>query len=500
MTISGLTMVMAFNADGKQAMEPDEEQSVDNGQFRLRGNAPVQDVQLMPQYDDLSLELRTCLERRDQNVEEQDQERDHCPSATRSPHASADGVFGTDKPFELDEFVANLEALRAQLGIKRAHFVGHSLGGMIAPAYAHAHPDRVKSICLISTAAFRGPEAKANLANFVRRIDAGGPAAVVDTLLDRWSTDRFRHDRPDIVAGRKEQVLKLNSCVYRETYNVFATAETGPWLSEIGMPALMMTGEFDAGCGPALNAKMAEALPRSERAQDRRTRVGTALRQGEPVSEEDCAWFLKAYRIGMRQVLMRDMLPSTFVALFVACYSTCIFGTVGAWMPLYLASEKGWSTAEYSAFYVSCGIVGFFGLWLASWLADRVGRRAGFIVTLLEGAMFLVAWIYSGSRLLLWVFGLAWSFGFLGFRGASTVLTAEIFPTRVRGVANGVVWAIAYFVGFVLWPFVTVALQQATGSFKLALLCISAFMVLMAIGVWLWVPEHAGKDLNEISI
>jgi hypothetical protein len=28
-----------------------------------------------------SLELRTCLERRDQNVEEQDQERDHCPSA-----------------------------------------------------------------------------------------------------------------------------------------------------------------------------------------------------------------------------------------------------------------------------------------------------------------------------------------------------------------------------------------------------------------------------------
>jgi len=25
-------------------------------------------------------------------------------------------------------------------------------------------------------------------------------------------------------------------------------------------------------------------------------------------------------------------------------------------------------------------------------------------------------------------------------------------------------------------------------------------MVLMAIGVWLWVPEDAGKDLNEISV
>ena len=236
------------------------------------------------------------------------------------------------------------------------------------------------------------------------------------------------------------------------------------------------------------------------RTQDRKARVRTALERGEPVSDEDRAWLFKADRVGIRQVFMPDTLPATFVALFVACCSTCIYGTVGAWMPLYLASEKGWSTAEYSTFYIAWGIVGFFGLWLAGWLADRVGRRAGFIVTLLQGALFLTAWIFTDSRLLLWIFGLAWSFGFLGFWGPSTVLTAEIFPTRVRGVANGVVWAIAYFVGFVLWPFATVALQQATGSFMLAFLCIPAFMVLMAIGVWLWVPEHAGKELNQISV
>jgi MFS family permease len=236
------------------------------------------------------------------------------------------------------------------------------------------------------------------------------------------------------------------------------------------------------------------------RTQDRKTRVRSALERGEPISEEDRAWFLKADKIGIRQVFMRDTLPATLVALFVACCSTCIFGTVGAWMPLYLSTEKGWSTAEYSAFYVCWGIVGFFGLWLAGWLADRVGRRTAFIALLLEGAVFLTAWIFTDSRLLLWIFGLAWSFGFLGFWGPSTVLTAEIFPTRVRGVANGVVWAIAYFVGFVLWPFVTVALQQATGSFKLAFLCIPVFMLLMTLGVWLCVPEHAGKELNKIAV
>ena len=98
------------------------------------------------------------------------------------------------------------------------------------------------------------------------------------------------------------------------------------------------------------------------------------------------------------------------------------------------------------------------------------------------------------------MFGLAWSFGFLGFWGPSTTLTAEVFPTRIRGAANGVVWAIAYFVGFVLFPFVTIALQQYTGSFALSFLCIPVLMAAMAIGVTMLVPEHSGKELNEIIV
>jgi pimeloyl-ACP methyl ester carboxylesterase len=57
---------------------------------------------------------------------------------------------------------------------------------------------------------------------------------------------------------------KLDPRVYRETYNVFATAETGPWLADIKVPTLVMTGEFDMGCGPALNRKMAETIPQAQ--------------------------------------------------------------------------------------------------------------------------------------------------------------------------------------------------------------------------------------------
>ena len=46
-------------------------------------------------------------------------------------------------PYSLDELVEDLEALHTRLGLDKAHIIGHSLGGMIAPAYARAYPDRV---------------------------------------------------------------------------------------------------------------------------------------------------------------------------------------------------------------------------------------------------------------------------------------------------------------------------------------------------------------------
>jgi MFS family permease len=235
-------------------------------------------------------------------------------------------------------------------------------------------------------------------------------------------------------------------------------------------------------------------------AQDRKRRIAETLARGGTVSDDDGAWFGKAKSVGIRQVFLPDVLPATLVALFVACASTCIYGTVGAWMPLYLATEKHWSTTEYSLFYVFYGICGFLGLCVVGWLIDRIGRRRTFILTLIEGAIFMTLWVYSESHVLLWTFGLAWSLGFLGLWGPSTTLTAEVFPTRIRGAANGVVWAIAYFVGFVLFPFVTIALQQHTGSFALSFLCIPVLMVAMAIGVTLIVPEHTGKELNEIIV
>jgi MFS family permease len=235
------------------------------------------------------------------------------------------------------------------------------------------------------------------------------------------------------------------------------------------------------------------------RSQDRKRRITETLRRGGTISAEDRTWYTKADRIGFLEVFSWETMPATAVATFVATAASCIYGTVGGWMPLYLNTEKHWSTFEYSMFYLAWGIVGFFGLCIAGWIADKIGRRLAFVVMLVEGAVFMTVWVYSNSHFMLWTTGLLWSFGFLGFWGPSTTLTAEVFPTRIRGVANGVVWTIAYVVGYILFPFVTVGIQQYYGSFDKAFLLVPVLMLAMAVGVWLWVPEHSGKDLNEIA-
>jgi pimeloyl-ACP methyl ester carboxylesterase len=54
--------------------------------------------------------------------------------------------------------VADLDELREHLGLERMLLLGHSHGGVVAAAYAAAHPDRVDRLVLASTLARFGED------------------------------------------------------------------------------------------------------------------------------------------------------------------------------------------------------------------------------------------------------------------------------------------------------------------------------------------------------
>ncbi len=167
-------------------------------------------------------------------------------------------------PYSLDDLVADLEALREKLGIERAHVIGHSLGGMIGPAYARAHPERVLSLGLLSTAAGRSDEDRAKVRAVIAAMEQKGIRPVLDTLVERWFTDAFLKARPDAVEARLAQVTDTLPEVFLSVFRIYAETEMAPWLHEVSAPALVLTGALDGGCNPRLNRFIADELPDSE--------------------------------------------------------------------------------------------------------------------------------------------------------------------------------------------------------------------------------------------
>jgi pimeloyl-ACP methyl ester carboxylesterase len=167
-------------------------------------------------------------------------------------------------PYTLDDLVEDLEALRKELGIGKAHFAGHSLGGMIGPAYARKYPQHVLTVGLYSTAAFRTADDSAKVKGVVAAMRAKGIAQVLETLKDRWFTPEFAERRPDVISRRMQQVIDTDPEVFLSVFDIYAETEMSPWLHEVKQPCLVLTGENDGGCNPRLNKEIAAALPDAE--------------------------------------------------------------------------------------------------------------------------------------------------------------------------------------------------------------------------------------------
>lgn len=167
-------------------------------------------------------------------------------------------------PYTLDDLVEDLEALRKELGIEKAHFAGHSLGGMIGPAYARRYPQHVLSVGLYSTAAFRTEDDSAKVKGVVAAMRAKGIPQVLETLKDRWFTPEFAERKPDVISRRMQQVIDTDPDVFLSVFDIYAETEMSPWLHDVTQPCLVLTGENDGGCNPRLNGQIAAALPDSE--------------------------------------------------------------------------------------------------------------------------------------------------------------------------------------------------------------------------------------------
>ena len=168
-----------------------------------------------------------------------------------------------EKNFTLEVLVEDLEKLRSHLNINKTHIVGHSLGGMIGLSYARKYQDKVLSLSLLSTAAFRNVEDQKKILDIINKIRNEGLDKVLPNLINRWFTNEFIYNNQDIINKRIKQVQDTPLTAFLNVFRLYALTEMSSWLNEIKVPCLVITGENDLGCSPDINKKIADILPNS---------------------------------------------------------------------------------------------------------------------------------------------------------------------------------------------------------------------------------------------
>jgi MFS family permease len=202
-------------------------------------------------------------------------------------------------------------------------------------------------------------------------------------------------------------------------------------------------------------------------------------------------------RSRLAELFDRGLAPLTIaLTLMNAC---TLFGwwSFNLWLPSYLQEPVsrggvGLRMLSSSAMIIVMQV----GMWLGyltfGVVSDRIGRKPTYVAYLLAAAVLLFVYVSIRSPLVLLVLGPFVAFFATGYFSGFGAVTAEIFPTRIRGVAQGFTYNIGRIVSAAA-PFTVGTLAQSHGFG--AALTISSLAFLLAALLWLWIPETRGRQL-----
>lgn len=174
----------------------------------------------------------------------------------RGHNRSDDG----NKPISIQQFAEDIIALCDKLAIKQAHFVGLSMGGIIAQYLAINHAKYMLSASLCNTASYVTEEAKHKLPERLAMIET--------ILMDEMADFIARACLPE----------PTNPEIYQTAFNIFRLNRKKPYsdatkatfsidyrnqLKSITIPTLIFTGECDKATPPSASEFIHSQIPHS---------------------------------------------------------------------------------------------------------------------------------------------------------------------------------------------------------------------------------------------
>jgi 3-oxoadipate enol-lactonase len=166
-------------------------------------------------------------------------------------------------PYTTEALAADLGPMLDSLGIASAHVLGHSHGGAVAQVFARTHPERVRSLLLVSTYAVQ------RVTWWQRMLGQALPGVI--TRCGTRQMARVAHRLRPAGGGRKlgapaaalaASMLAANDrqCL-GDALHLSRQFDSRPWLDTLQIPTLVIAGDADCVILPRQAEDLARGIP-----------------------------------------------------------------------------------------------------------------------------------------------------------------------------------------------------------------------------------------------
>ena len=169
------------------------------------------------------------------------------------------GHGGTDAPegtYSFDLLVSDVVALFDAFDIKRAHFVGLSMGGMTAVALAEKHPNRIDRLVPCDCGPASTPQSAQQWDERIALARESGMEALVEPTIGRWFAPEFLAANRQVADKVRNMIRTTPRAGFIGCAQALSNFDLRPGLAGIQCPTLFLCGSNDASLPgtKALNA------------------------------------------------------------------------------------------------------------------------------------------------------------------------------------------------------------------------------------------------------
>jgi 3-oxoadipate enol-lactonase len=161
-------------------------------------------------------------------------------------------------PYRIEDMADDAAVLIARELRGEVHFVGLSMGGMVAQQLAVRHPELVTSIVVANSCSYFDESARGVWRSRIETVLEQGVPAIADAAMQRWFTPEFRQDTQGAkrVAALRAVLEATDAKAYAATCEAVSRIDFRLTNPRIACPALVIGGTRDEGAP----LPMAEAI------------------------------------------------------------------------------------------------------------------------------------------------------------------------------------------------------------------------------------------------